>query len=73
MLPVLLMLPVLALLSLATVRAAAGSRALAVTGGCVAGALGLIMFASLGGGAGERGGAVSEHAGAAVAVLICPL
>lgn len=69
MLPGLLML---ALLSLATVRVAAGSWVLALTGLCVAGALGLLVFARLDRIPGReliRGGAVSGHTGAAVYLM----
>ncbi|MBF4994409.1 hypothetical protein ITX31_09825 [Arthrobacter gandavensis] len=63
---------VLALLSLITVRVAAGSWALAITGLCVTGALGLLVFSRLDRIPGReliRGGAVSGHAGAAVYLM----
>ena len=63
---------VLALLSLVTVRVAAGSWALALGGLSVAGALGLVVFARLDRIPGRelvRGGAVSGHAGAAVYLM----
>ncbi|MEB7447281.1 DUF6297 family protein [Arthrobacter koreensis] len=63
---------VLALLSLGTVRVADGVWALALTGLCVAGALGLLVFARLDRIPGReliRGGAVSGHTGAAVFLM----
>lgn len=69
MLPTLL---VLALLSLATVRVAAGSWVLAITGLSVTVALGLLVFSRLDRIPGReliRGGAVSGHSGAAVYLM----
>ncbi|UYB35961.1 DUF6297 family protein [Arthrobacter koreensis] len=63
---------VLALLSLATVRVAAGSWALALTILSVTGALGLLVFSRLDRIPGReliRGGAVSGHTGAAVYLM----
>ncbi len=63
---------VLALMSLGTVRVAAGSWALALTGLCVTGALGLLVFSRLDRIPGReliRGGAVSGHTGAAVYLM----